>query len=295
MKPLITLASTLLLLVSCSPHDKIDVPEESGDETAFTIHAEVDAKAGNSRSTLLLCLTEGDNKKDYRLTLLIDDDLIEDETAVDFSENPLVSISLPLLRPGEHTADIEILCGETSKKESLSFAEPQRVSQLILSVYNDNGQYMLSVGDNPYNLQIDISSTLTITGKCNYWEGASSWIYGYPSQWNYYKSSSKSCKDTRDIDTDQSGLFTLADRDALAQDVTSSYVFSALWRTEVDSEGTETSYVTGYQPVYYEISSETLELDGSIEKVDGVTIKISSTISNTTFNGKALSSSPISL
>lgn len=264
----------------------------------LSVNAEVNTNRENPNSILLISLNEGIQDKVYDMEVDIDDEpvvLEEDEKKVNFSKKPILTVTLPAIRPGEHSICIRISDGTNSSESEISFDEPVRFPYLDLVVSHDSktGNHILTVSRNPYRVHISVSSSLVLDGSCTYWLGGSGWD-SYPLASEYQRTKSITVTDSRTVGTDSSGEFILASRDSRLGELTSQYEMSAVWGEVCNSEDCYW-VVSLYEPHYYKLVSESFSLVGEIESVPGITARISSSIDGATWNGKALSTTPVTV
>lgn len=262
----------------------------------LSVNAEINVNKENPNSLLLVSLKEGTPGSTYSIAIDLDGEPLEMEESdrfVDFSKKPILTVTIPTIRPGSHKVTVSISDGRNSSKNDISFEEPVRFPYLDLVISHDtkSGDHVLTVSRNPYGIRIKVTSQLSVTGSCTYWLGGNGWE-SYPAQSEYQMTKSKTCTDSRTVETVSAGEFVLAARDAAVETLTSQYEMSAVWAEVCDGENCY-YVVTRYEPVYYRMTSETFMLEGEIESVPGITARISGSVTGTTWNGETLSSTPI--
>lgn len=252
----------------------------------FSIHAEVNSGSSNPCSVLLLSLQEGLKDRTYRLSLKLDGTEIEtDNSVIDFSDTPIYSVALPLVRPGSHSLSVCLTDSFSVQSTTLDFTEPIRFPTLDLTLaYNPkSGNHELTISRNPYGINVKAQSKLVITGHVNFYAACSNgWTYSDP--WTYRTSKDMTAEDEQTVETRKDGVFCIAERDRVANDITSSYVFSAIYMSAGSSE--DFYYrVSGYEPAYYKISNEELSISFDIEDVPGIRPVLHNGIQGCTVSG----------
>lgn len=255
----------------------------------FSLHLETDT-SGSSDTVLLLTMTEGDANTDYDAVLQIDGENQEEHFTVNFAKTPIHRITLPTMRPGKHDIKATLTDGHSQESASDSYSEPVRYPYLDITLEHNeqSGRHMARIGDNPYGIKLDISTSLTLTGKSTV---CTSTFEYYQSDFTY-KTYTKTMSDKNSC----SGRYNdtsiiLIDRDNLAMKLTSQYEMSNVMKYypgQGDGECVEhdTWQKTGTERQYYSISNEDFKVDISGEKVTGVTLRITNNIGKMTLNGK---------
>lgn len=261
------------------------------DALPFSIHAEMET--GGSGSVMMLTLKEGDTATEYNASIILDGKTIA-SPKVNFFKNPIFRYTLPTTRPGKHDISVQLTDGYTEEKTSISYSEPVRHPYLDITLkHNDsNGKHYAEIGSNPYDIELSIKTSLTITGKSTYCTSTYEYYYSDIT----YASKTKTLSDSNS----SSGIYggdsvTLIDRDALALKMTSSYEMSNImtyFPGDGDGEcvGIDEYRCTGQERAYYKITKEDLKIDITGEKVPGVTLRIKNNIGAMTLNGKSNSS-----
>lgn len=259
----------------------------------YEIHSEV-ATGGASCSSLLISLSDGDPKYIYSVKVELDDVLIE-EMEIDFSRNPIYTMSLPIgIRPEAHSLTIYVSDGMSPKKYVIDFQEPVRFKYLDVTLDHDDvtGFHIAKIGYNPYSIRIGISAALAIKGRCSYFPSNAEEDFW----WRKYHYDYMTKEDKKAIsDSEGNKTINLIDRDSLADQVTSSYKTSYIW-TNIstpgggEDSGNDYSFISGTEPAYYSITSEELKVDIGAEKVSGVTLRVTNDIGDMILNGKSNSS-----
>ena len=149
-----------------------------GGELAFTVtfepfalHAEVSAEQSAGTSTLLLSLKEGVMDRDYSGTVSIDGEMQKGmEFNVNFSKTPILSMAMPLIRPGTHEVEVDLRYGDRTRSCTFSFSEPLRHPDLDVEVARSpsTGKTRIMFRSNPYSLSVAVRDSLAVRGRCDY-------------------------------------------------------------------------------------------------------------------------------
>lgn len=279
---------TMKMIVSTKDYSQVLEIPYAVDALPFSIHAEMDT--GGSGSVMMLTLKEGDTSTEYNATISIDGKTIA-SPKVNFSKNPIFKYILPTTRPGKHSVSVQLTDGYTVEKTSVSFSEPVRHPYLDIALKHNeaNGKHYAEIGDNPYDLELKLVTSLTIKGKATVCTST----YEYYESDITYVTKSKTMSDSNTA----SGIYrgnavTLIDRDALAAKMTSSYEMSNVMEyccNPGDGENSDQIWWQSFKKerAYYHIVEETLKVDISGEKVSGVTLRVKNEIGAMTLNGKS--------
>ena len=282
---------TMKMIVSTKDYSQVLEIPYAVDALPFSIHAEMDT--GGSGSVMMLTLKEGDTSTEYNASISIDGKTIA-SPKVNFSKNPIFKYTLPTTRPGKHSVSVQLTDGYTVEKTSVSFSEPVRHPYLDIALKHNeaNGKHYAEIGDNPYDLELKLVTSLTIKGKATVCTST----YEYYESDITYVTKSKTMSDSNTA----SGIYggnavTLIDRDALAAKMTSSYEMSNVMEyccNPGDGENSDQIWWQSFKKdrAYYYIVEESLKIDISGEKVPGVTLRIKNNIGAMTLNGKSNSS-----
>ena len=258
------------------------------DRVPLALHAEVNVNRENPASILLVSLKEGLLSRTYSIQVSVDGNTVsipEGGSEIDFSKTPIFSLTLPCVRPGMHSMKVTLSDSQSSCEVELTFEEPLRYPTLDLTLsYNKStGNHELTVSRNPYGIRIIAKAKLVISGSCTYYEtNALGWTYDNP--YSFRTTKTKKTTDEKDVDTVSSGTFCIAERDLTVTELTSDYVFSAIWKLTGGSEDIFYT-VTGYEPVYYNVTKEELSVDFDIESLPGVKVILRNDISGCTVSG----------
>ena len=279
---------TMKMIVSTKDYSQVLEIPYAVDALPFSIHAEMDT--GGSGSVMMLTLKEGDTSTEYNASISIDGKTIA-SPKVNFSKNPIFKYTLPTTRPGKHSVSVQLTDGYTVEKTSVSFSEPVRHPYLDIALKHNeaNGKHYAEIGDNPYDLELKLVTSLTIKGKATVCTST----YEYYESDITYVTKSKTMSDSNTA----SGIYggnavTLIDRDALAAKMTSSYEMSNVMEyccNPGDGENSDQIWWQSFKKerAYYHIVEETLKVDISGEKVSGVTLRVKNEIGAMTLNGKS--------
>ena len=279
---------TMKMIVSTKDYSQVLEIPYAVDALPFSIHAEMDT--GGSGSVMMLTLKEGDPSTEYNASISIDGKTIA-SPKVNFSKNPIFKYTLPITRPGKHSVSVQLTDGYTVEKTSVSFSEPVRHPYLDIALKHNeaNGKHYAEIGDNPYDLELKLVTSLTIKGKATVCTST----YEYYESDITYVTKSKTMSDSNTA----SGIYggnavTLIDRDALAAKMTSSYEMSNVMEyccNPGDGENSDQIWWQSFKKerAYYHIVEETLKVDISGEKVSGVTLRVKNEIGAMTLNGKS--------
>ena len=262
----------------------------------YDIHAEV-STVGAKNSTLMMSLADGDTKYIYDVIVSIDDEEILSQE-IDFAQTPIASIDLPdRIRPHEHTLTMSVNDSMTEKEYTIKFTEPVRHPNIDITLEHDteSGYHVAIIGDNPYSIKIDFSIFLELKGQTSFFHEEDDFWRRTPE----YKYITE--KDERSISEAGSDcLVNLTDRDGIAKKITSQWETSYIWASHStpgggEDSGEDYSYISGTQPAFYYIYSETLNIDISAEALPGVTMKITNNIGKMTLNGESSTSGTTSI
>lgn len=261
----------------------------------FTIHSEVSTSSQDG-TILLLSLSEGISSTPYEVTVQVDGMAVDEMNPVmaDFSTTPIVTLLLPLQRPGRHDVSITSTDGQTRHSSSVSYTEPARHPWVDITLRHDDnsGRHVAVVGANPYGIELSFDTSLTITGRSTFCTSTLEYHYNDIM----YSSKVKSISDSRCcLDAYDGETVNLIDRDALAARITESYEMSNIMtyfpaQGDGESTGHEEYRCTGTERAYYSIIQEDLSLKVTAEKVAGVTLRVRNDIGQMSLNGKTSSS-----
>lgn len=261
----------------------------------FSIHSEIITTEGTS-TKMMLSLKSGYAETTYSVSILYDGEAIKgyESAKVNFSSTPIKTLTLPLLRPGQHDVTVKVTDGYTTETNKMNYTEPVRHPYLDITLKhnNQNGRHEAVIGDNPYAIELTLKTFLTLTGTSTYCTST----YEYYSSDITYASKTKLMSDSSTTTKSYDDTtVSLIDRDGLATKLTSSYEMSNVmtyFPGEGDGEcvGHDTWQKTGTERAYYKITKEELKIDISGEKVSGVTIRVKNNIGTMLLNGKSNSS-----
>ena len=137
----------------------------------FSLHAEVKSDVSAGTSTLLLSLAEGITDKDYSGFVYVDDEIVDKNGfSVNFKKTPILSIVMPLVRPGSHAIRVEIGDGKGSDSLSFLYDEPLRYPEIQVEISRSpsTGKTRFMVRSNPYSLSVAVRDSLVVKGRCDY-------------------------------------------------------------------------------------------------------------------------------
>ena len=264
----------------------------------YELHSEV-STSGAECSSLLISLSDGDPRYPYSVEVELDGKGIA-TFDIDFTKKPIYTMTLPEgLRPGKHSVTLYVSDSMTGKQYTTEFQEPVRYKYLDVTLSHDksSGYHVAKFGANPYSVSINIRADLEIQGKCAYFPSDAEEDFW----WRDYHYDYITLTDGRSIsESEGSKTINILDRDSLADKVTSSYKTSYIWTTIStpgggEDSGTDYSFISGTEPAYYKITSESLKIDIGAEAVKGVTLRVTNSIGKMTLNGKDSVSGTISI
>jgi len=264
----------------------------------YELHSEV-STSGAECSSLLISLSDGDTRYPYSVDVELDGKGIA-TFDIDFTKKPIYTMSLPEgLRPGKHTLTLYVSDSMTEKQYITEFQEPARHKYLDVTLSHDktSGYHVAKIGANPYSVSINIKANLKIQGKCAYFPSNAEEDFW----WRDYHYDYITLTDERSISESKGNkTINLIDRDSLADKVTSSYQTSYIWTTIStpgggEDSGNDYSFISGTEPAYYKITSESLKIDIGAEAVKGVTLRVTNSIGEMTLNGKDSASGTINI
>ena len=286
----------LRLTVSTGYHrQELEVPFEVT-SVPFSIHSEVSTLSAEG-TALLLSLTDGDAAASYQVTVAVDGMAVDGmgPLEADFSSTPIMTLFLPLQRPGRHEVSVTVTDGLTTDSSVLPYTEPVRHPWLDIALRHDgqSGWHVAEVGDNPYGIALSLDTSLSITGRSTFCISTYEYYYTDITYSSKVKtmSDSHSSHDVHDVET-----VPLIDRDALAARMTASYETSNRMERFYDpgvggeDSGREWWEKTGTERAYYSITREDLSVGISAEHVEGVTLRVTNRIGKMLLNGEQTAS-----
>ena len=272
--------------VSQSLHEEFAIETDS-----FTVHAEVKADARDDRSSLLVSLTDGIRDRRYEGMVYLDGD--EDGGIAfggNFGSSPIISVPLPLLRPGRHEAEVRLSDGIATETTSLPFDEPMRhpVIDIHLSHNPGSGKTMMTVGPNPYAIIFTVRDSLTVKGVCDYHRASSS----EGNTITYHEE--KTLTDVASIGPlapTEGTKYMLADRESTEKAMEEYAIENTTWKEvwKSDGEGYWAYSVVSDGMSHYRVISSVDRLEAVIEKVEGVTAVVHCSEDGFIWNGVTLS------
>ena len=205
--------------------------------SAPAFHAETYTESVKT-SAVLVSLTAGETDRLYRITVSEDGQMLASMSDVDFSDSPLTTVMLPVLRPGEHELSVVLSDGRSSVEQPLSLKEPVRypVVSGSLSYDEKSNSIMLAVDENPYALYMEAYSFMTVDGTVSV-NTQSGYFYGGPFKRSLSKSLSGETASER-IVPEAGKFYALCCFDDLDEDMEGeteeSWVWGQQWRDSGD-------------------------------------------------------------
>lgn len=253
----------------------------------FAIHAEVKSDLGAGTSTLLLSLAEGVADKEYKGHVFIDEEDIDKRGfTVNFKTTPILSVVIPLVRPGSHNITV-VMEDELSKEEvSFLYEEPLRYPdmQVEISRSPSTGKTRFMVRSNPYGLSVAVKDSLVVKGRCDYH------VCSYYEDRVDYKTAYKEVCDIVELDRFVPVVgrwYNLTDTQSKEDIITSQSIANSTWKGEWSNTGEggfEYSQVPdGYS--YYKIESSTHNMTIDFETLLGVTVHVTNSERDVVING----------
>lgn len=272
----------------------IDVPFDIS-VAPFKIHAEVSTPESSSVSTLIINLVEGLADKDYSGKVYLDGTVIdEDGFSVNFSKTPTLMLEIPLVRPGEHVIRIEMSDGTHEENFEIRYDEPLRHPNIDIYISHDDetGHTRLMLRENPYGLFLAVRDSISVCGRCDYYETT------YP---DYYRKMTdyKEYHLTEDLETfiPKAGkYYRLIDKESAEKKITDAGVYTTLWQKvwRTDSEGYWDYYEVDGPFIHFKITSSQQFISAELETMQGVTVHVHCTEPGCIYNGKELTDSEYS-
>ncbi len=126
--------------------------------------------SGAEGSSVEVSLLQGRTDRRYAIKVRHEgeDTVIASRADVDFGVTPIVSVPLPLMRPGRYPLDVEVTDGVTACRLQTVLDEPLRYPVMHVGVWHDEvtGELALTVKDNPYGLWLRARTRAVVTGSC---------------------------------------------------------------------------------------------------------------------------------
>ena len=242
----------------------------------FSLHAEVKSDLSAGTSTLLLSLAEGIADKDYTGFVYVDDELVDKNGfVVNFRNTPILSIVMPLVRPGSHAIRVEI--GDGRGGDSLSFLYDETLRypdlQVEISRSPSTGKTRFMVRSNPYGLSVAVRDSLVVKGRCDYHVCSS-----YEDRVDN-KTAYKELCDISQYDRFVPVVgrwYDLTDTQSKEEIITSQFMANSTWSSYWSNTG-EGGYeyvqvADGYS--HYKIESSTHHMSVDFETLLGVTVHV---------------------
>ena len=242
----------------------------------FSLHAEVKSDLSAGTSTLLLSLAEGIADKDYTGFVYVDEEVIDKKGfMVNFRTTPILSLVMPLVRPGSHAIRVEIGDGKGSDSLSFLYDEPLRYPDLQVEISRSpsTGKTRFMVRSNPYGLSVAVRDSLVVRGRCDYHVCSS-----YEDRVDY-KTEYKEICDIAQLDrfVPVTGRwYDLTDSQSKEILMTSQSIPNSTWSAEWSNTG-EGGYDYFQVPdglSYYKVESSTHHMSVDFETLLGVTVRV---------------------
>lgn len=240
----------------------------------FKIHAEVNTGSTTS-SALLVSLVQGRSTERYSVKVCIEDKVVAQQENINFEKTPIVSLALPLLRPGEHKTEVTVSDGRATKEMEVKFTEPLRQPNLDMSIERSTstGRTRFKITSNPYNLSVSVYDSLVVKGRCDYH------VCSYIEDHTENKTAYKEMCDIAEIDRFVPVVgtwYNLTDTQTKEDIITSQFMENSKWSgswSNTGDGGFEYIKVSdGYS--YFKIESSTHHLQVDFEKLDGITVNV---------------------
>lgn len=243
----------------------------------FSLHAEVKSDLSAGTSTLLLSLAEGIADKDYSGFVYVDDEIIDKKGfSVNFRNTPILSIVMPLVRPGSHAICVEIGDGKGSDSLSFLYEEPLRYPDLQVEISRSpsTGKTRFMVRSNPYGLSVAVRDSLVVRGRCDYHVCAP-----YEDRVDY-KTAYKEICDISQYDRFVPVVgrwYDLTDTQSKEDIITSQFMSNTTWSGYWSNTGEGGfEYIQVSDGIsHYKIESSTHHMSVDFETLLGVTVRVS--------------------
>ena len=290
MKSFTALASTLLFLVSCSPHEKIE-PVVLPEEASFAFHLGVLTNEVNI-TTAEVCLLSGETDRDYDLLVQLDgESFLPDDSRMNFDESPISSFQIPDLLPGEHELSVTLSLDGESVSETIPFTEPLRIKEFNLLMYKSDGKLYLKCPQNPYGFRMSVRDSMYVEGKCYYTvcttDGLTETRTGVIS-------------DSRvsiipEFAPSDGKISFLMDVDAVEREITSqseaNYGWSAVWNHADEGFWEYREEFKSWS--YYKVARSEQHVTLSVDGYEGTTVTVFCALGNVYLNGEEIKNQSI--
>lgn len=242
----------------------------------FSLHAEVKSDLSAGTSTLLLSLAEGIADKEYSGYVYIDDVVVDKQGfKVNFRTTPILSLVMPLIRPGSHDIRVEIGDGKGTDSLSFLFDEPLRYPDLQVEISRSpsTGKTRFMVRSNPYGLSVAVKDSMVVKGRCDYHVCSS-----YEDMVDY-KTAYKEICDIAQYDRFVPVVgrwYDLTDTQSKEDLITSQSIANTTWRgywSNTGEGGFEYTQVADGLS-YYKVESSTHHMSVDFETLLGVTVHV---------------------
>lgn len=240
----------------------------------FDIHAEVSTES-STRSALLVSLVQGRATEVYSVKVTSEGETIAKMDGIDFRSTPIVSIPLPLMRPGSYNLDVSASDGRTDISTRVSFREPLRYTEVNMEIARSSstGKTRFRVTSNPYDLSVAVYDSLVVKGRCDYH------VCSYIEDRLDYKTSYLVNCDIVDLPRFQPSTgtwYNLTDTQTKEDLITNQRIANSTWRGHWDDSG-EGGWQYAQEPdgySYYTIESSAHHMTLAFEVIDGITVNV---------------------
>jgi hypothetical protein len=245
-------------------------------EDSFGFHAEANTSSATN-SAVLVSITDGRTDKLYSARITCGDDVLAKVDGIDFTKNPIASIPLPIMRPGDYRLHITVTDGKITNESDLQLKEPLRYSTINgnLSYDLNTGKVSLTVDDNPYGVSIAADGLMTVDGSCTV-NLQTGYFHGGPKTQVCTLSMDEEIRTdafvpAKGCSTLLCGFSDLERR--LTARTEDSYVWAKGYDPEKEEEGEWCLNFT--EKKNYEVVSRNLNISFIVEKIDGLKLVLS--------------------
>jgi len=293
MKPAFAaLASILLYISSCSPHERLDPADITPETAGFSFISEVQTE-DCSVTRIRIGLSNGPAGNSYLVSVILDGKrVVVPERAVSFGEDSFLTLDLPGIMPGAHTIRITLSLNGKSLSAEHSFTEPLRHPDFDVYITTEGKKTYISFGDNPYDVAVSLVDTLSVTGVCTYTVCT---YEGYTRKESKTLTKTERGRMTRFI-PEEGEKYELCDSENLEDLLGCMGIMNWGWGTQWDSsgEGSVTYYEEAKGMSYYQVTSRSISIKADIEAFSGMTINVHNSYPSLWWNGTLLSRSTYS-
>lgn len=242
----------------------------------FSIHAEANTSSSVS-SVVLVSLVSGRTDKLYEISILSSEgETLATEKDVDFQSTPIVSVALPLLRPGQYSLHVEVSDGMTVQDAEIILQEPVRHPRMqVKLLYNSTTNSIgLAAVDNPYGLSLSAEVEGKVQGSVTV-NLESGYFHGGPDRRTYTREIGDTFRRDAFVPvpgkTEELCCFNDLDRQ-MREQFMQSYVWVEGYDREQEEEGTWCLHFT--MPEYFKVTGHTAAVRITYEKIEGVTVTL---------------------